>query len=93
MKKIILGAVATLMISGSALANNTTSNSINTITTNEVKETLGVKRYCVVRVTTTYGDGSVKTQVYSFEVDNGSDPSLAQAQCSAIKASFDMALN
>ena len=96
MKKFILGAFATLMISGSALAG-TTSNSINTSAT-EVKESFNfdataARRLCIITIKTTYADGSVKIQTYPFEVDGGDDPTLAQAQCGAIKAAFTAALN
>jgi len=84
MKKIIFGAIATLMISGSALAG-TNSNLVNTTTTNELK-TLDMQRYCVVRVTTTQG-GTSTTQTFVYPVDSNPDSNvLANAQCQALKA-------
>ncbi|PTT68878.1 MULTISPECIES: hypothetical protein [unclassified Chryseobacterium] len=101
MKKFILGAFATLMISGSALAATTSNSenvpSVNTATT-ELKESFNfdstaARRLCIITVKTTYADGSVKIQTFPFEVDGGDDPTLAQAQCGAIKAAFIAGLN
>lgn len=94
MKKFILGAFATLMISGSALAG-TTSNSTNN-TSIELKETFNLNnsamtRVCIIRIITTYANGSTSTQTIPIEVDN--DLATAQLQCAALKAAFSTAVN
>ncbi|KFF01417.1 hypothetical protein IX39_12695 [Chryseobacterium formosense] len=113
MRKFILGAFATFMISASVLANETNANSVNVenptsaekavSSSDNSKKTnfeaslkfdaLMMRRICVIRVITTYPNGSTSTQVYTYPVDGGEDPTLAQTQCQALKALHIAALD
>lgn len=97
MKKFILTAFATLMISSSAFANSTVPTSADKTTSSLINNTVRnldasikidalTKRICVIRVITTYSNGNTTTQVFTYTVDDGEDSTLAQTQCAALKA-------
>lgn len=75
MKKLIFGAVAALVISGSVFANETTKESTEV----DVKQ---IQTYCRVTVTTTHANGSQTSSTTYYPVSSGE---AGVKQCNAIK--------
>lgn len=75
MKNLFFGAMTALLVSGSALANET----------KESKSVVDVKQmqtYCRITVTTTHANGTKTTETTLYPVSSGQE---GAKQCNAIK--------